>query len=528
MQIRPNWSGILGPMFFLAIALVATAVVTAPGTIPAVSARHTPVAVPSPERTTVRVQTPTAMAQTVGPEGDDPVPTNGTATVQISHLSLFAAASVTDPHGGYSDSTDLCQSCHAVHAASSPSHLLVQPTEKQTCYQCHDGAGASTDIRSAFGEAVIGTSTKTSFHPVPTATDGYELTCTDCHTPHKLRSDVTKLLRVWAGSTWLYSLTGSPVGNAYCYTCHGPGAPYPGLKGWDYSPFDAGAHGLLIAKDPAKAEIQCLECHEPHGSDFNALTIANEEQTCFICHTSAAPNTSGGSNPYDAFTAAANDTTTADGDPIRIYHHPVATADQEGGTRQVECVSCHNPHLADRDDGISTSKLVDPSDVTTKWIVTWDTGSADLTRGDIGSFCEKCHIDPATTTPISAGPTVPYDIRLVDDTSSLDEDGKPHDRFTAADWENTAAHGPSGDGNLACTACHDFHGSSNAYMLKENMVSPGGTRSGNFTGFDALSSASWDNLKTNFCFVCHGGFPMRHSRNPGPCTKCHYHGSDDF
>ena len=130
MQIRPNWSGILGPMFYLAIALIAAAVVTTPGTIPTVSAPHTPVAVPSPDRTTVRVQTSTAMAQTVGPEGGDPVPTNGTATVQITHLSLFAAASVTDPHGGYSDSTDLCQSCHAVHGASSPTHLLVQPDRK--------------------------------------------------------------------------------------------------------------------------------------------------------------------------------------------------------------------------------------------------------------------------------------------------------------------------------------------------------------------------------------------------------------
>lgn len=451
----------------------------------------------------------------------------GTVTVQMAHLSLYAAASVTDPHGGYSDSTNLCQNCHSVHGASAPIHLFARPTEKETCYQCHDGTGASTDIKSAFGESVIGASTKTSYHPVPTATDGYELTCTDCHTPHRLRSEMTELLRVWNGSTWLYSPTASPIGNTYCYTCHGSGAPYPGLKGWDYSPFDASAHGLLIAKDPAKAEIQCLECHQPHGSDFNALTIADEEQTCFTCHTSTTPNTSGGTNPYDAFAAAVNDTTTADGNPIRIYHHPIAAADQDGGTRQVECVSCHNPHLADQNDGASTSKLVDPSDITTKWIVNWDTGSADLTRGDIASFCEKCHIDPTTTAPISAGATVPYDIRLVDDTASTDADGRPHDRFTAANWNNSARHGPNGSGDLACTACHDFHGSSNAYMLKENMVSPNGARTGTLTNFDALW-VSWSDFAQNFCFVCHGGFPMRHSRNPGACTKCHYHGSSNF
>ncbi|NIA24949.1 MAG: hypothetical protein GWP04_05205 [Gammaproteobacteria bacterium] len=453
---------------------------------------------------------------------------NGTVTVQMAHLSLYAAASVTDPHGGYSDSTNLCLNCHDVHGAASPTYLFAQLTEKETCYQCHDGTGASTDIRSAFGESVIGASTKTSYHPVPAATDGYELVCSDCHTPHKLRSDITELLRVWDGSTWLYSPTATPIGNTYCYTCHGSGATYPGLKGWDHSPFDGSAHGLLIAKDPAKAEIQCLECHQPHGSDYTNLTIADQEQTCFVCHTALAPNTSGGSNPYEAFTAAVNDTTTTDGDPIRIYHHPIATADQDGGTRQVECASCHNPHLADQDDGSSTSKLVDPSDVTTRWIVTWDTGSADLTRGDIASFCEQCHIDPATTAPISAGATVPYDIRLVDDTGSTDDDGRPHDRFTAAIWEDTSGgdkHGPR-LGNLACTACHDFHGSSNAYMLKENMVSPDGTTTATFTNYDAMWE-SRGNLQLNFCLVCHTSRGTNHQNNK-LCTQCHYHGSGRF
>jgi hypothetical protein len=95
-------------------------------------------------------------------------------------------------------------------------------------------------------------------------------------------------------------------------------------------------------------------------------------------------------------------------------------------------------------------------------------------------------VSPTTTTPLSASTEVPYDVRLVNDTAT-DADGTPHDTFTSAWFTGGArsAHGnpsyvpgkylgcpPGQPCTLACTACHDFHGSSNAFMLRETIVSP--------------------------------------------------------
>lgn len=450
-------------------------------------------------------------------------PGGSTISVPLRHLSLWAGASVTEPHGAYADGTDLCGYCHQAHKAPGP-NLHPYNSERETCYQCHDGTGANTDIRTEFGEATIGSSTRTSFHPVPTSKDGFRIVCSDCHTSHRLRSDYTKLLRVSAGGSYVYSPTGSPIGNAFCYACHGATSAYPGRFG-DHTAFDASAHGTdpSIPLPASGSGIECLACHASHGSDSPGLTTSNQETLCYTCHTQADPKTSGGSNPYTAFTARSNDTSTADGNGIRIYHHPLANAEQAGGTRQVECVSCHNTHLADTTDTATTSKLVDPADVTSKWIVTWDAGSASMSRGNIGQWCVKCHVGPDTTQPISVGPRVPYDVRLVNDTA-VDADTNVHDKFSAANWTTSARHGPV-QANLACTACHDFHGSTNAYMLRETIVSPDGTSTSTISGFSALD-ADWPQLQT-MCLTCHPTRGTNHGANR-LCTRCHYHGSGRF
>jgi len=118
------------------------------------------------------------------------------------------------------------------------------------------------------------------------------------------------------------------------------------------------------------------------------------------------------------------------------------------------------------------------------WSFGWDTASAFQTRGsNVTPYCTKCHINPLTTAPLNAGINVASDVRLVNDTS-LDADGSVHDKFDVERFSNSAHGSPRyvavdyiacpGDRpcSLACTACHDFHGSSNAYMLRENVISP--------------------------------------------------------
>lgn len=455
----------------------------------------------------------------------------GTVRVSLTHLSTYGANGVTEPHGGYSSQTQLCGYCHTSHRAPGP-NLHPYPTEKETCYQCHDGTGASTDIRSDFGEGEIGSSTKTSFHPVPAPRDGFSLTCGDCHTPHRLRSEFTFLLRVWDGAAYRYSTAAEPIGNAFCYACHGQASPYPAPFG-DHTAFETSIHGTSpeIPSPPpgatgASSGIRCLACHESHASDQSRLTLAGQKQEalCYACHTQADPNTSGGSNPYQAFTAAPNDY-VADTNGVRLFHHPVADADQPGGTRQVECASCHNPHLADAADGPSTSKIVDPANTGQKYLVSWQ--DPNMNRGTITAFCTACHVSPTTTEPIAAGPWVPYAIRMVNDTGPNNVgNSTPHDKFTLAEWSsNTAEHGGRATNPLACTACHDFHGSSNAYLLRERIVSPFDGMVGTMTGWQADQGVAndWEKIQ-GFCLTCHPGRGTNHGKGK-ECIQCHYHTS---
>lgn len=184
-------------------------------------------------------------------------PDAGTITVPLTHLSSYGPLSAGDPHGSYTTTTNYCGWCHSAHAAPGP-NLHPYPTEKETCYQCHNAGqggrtpGATSDILGAFGETTIGASTKTSYHPVPAAMDGYTLACSDCHTAHRLKTDYTQGLRTWDGVSWAwstsldkyvkvytYSTKAAPLGNNLCYNCHGarsilpvgdgttPALPYP-------------------------------------------------------------------------------------------------------------------------------------------------------------------------------------------------------------------------------------------------------------------------------------------------------------
>ncbi len=473
--------------------------------------------------------------------------------------------------------------------------------------------GATNDILGAFGETwpVNNASTRTSYHPVPAARDGFQIKCSDCHTAHRDPATYTKLLRRPDGSGgYIYSpVAGPAIGNQFCTLgCHDSTSTYPAPFG-DHTAFQGSAHdvanvptanevqrvavdatggtfklifagditaalaynitaanlqtalvgltsigagNVLVTGGPggagavnpyvvtfqaAKAakdvpamvsdrtlltggastavvtttingraaqpsgDVRCLSCHDPHASDNRRLTDASQETLCLSCHTASTPNTSGGTNPpwtrgpfpgsniVTAF-GTANDYSTTDGNGIRIYHHPISTTDQPGGNRSAECESCHNSHLVDRTDGATTSKASNPANVFQKWLFGWDFTSGYLSRGtNVTQYCTTCHVSPTTTSPLNAGTNVPYNVRMVNDTSN-DADGNAHDKFAATQW-STARHGnptltPSslsykGCANrglsgsacvVTCSNCHDFHGSSNAYMLRENVVAP--------------------------------------------------------
>jgi predicted CXXCH cytochrome family protein len=456
-----------------------------------------------------------------------------TVTARILHLSMWTAAATMLPHGGYGEDTDYCGACHTSHGSESDPGLTAA-TERQVCYACHDGSGGS-DVRGEFGEVVLGSTTKISTHPVPAPAAGTQLSCGDCHTAHRSPEEDTSLLRVLeADGTFRYSPPGDPIGNDFCYACHGADSTLPAPFG-DHSGFQDAAHDRNDPSLPlpmSGSGIRCLACHEPHGSDSPRLIAGpadtgEQEGVCFRCHTSAAVPSAFGTTVAGAFSARENDYSTTDGNGIREYHHPIGPLEQDAGTRAVECSSCHNVHLADSVDSATGSQIVDPRDTSVPWIVTWDGTGAPATKGDVGGFCLTCHVDPTTTAPIPPGPNTPYTVGLTDDSGAAtdDADGTPHDTFTAADWLTLSPHGPSAtDGGIACTACHDPHGSSNAYLLREAVASPDGATTAIVTGFNGLAGDA-ATLQT-FCQTCHASLPTDADHTGTPlCTQCHSHGT---
>jgi predicted CXXCH cytochrome family protein len=431
--------------------------------------------------------------------------------------SASPGVSFLDPHVQFSTETNLCDTCHSSHEAGTTTNLLDAASQKKVCYSCHDGTGANSNVQAQFGEQTLGSSTMTSFHPVPRDVNGYSLVCSDCHTSHQPSSQDTTELRVRIDGRFVYSPPDQPIGNRFCYSCHGANSTYPAPFG-DYSAFDQSVHNTSSSIQPPKSGsgIMCLTCHEPHGSQNGGLLTDPEPQLCFDCHTQAGAAGSDASqqtsNVWKAFNATPNDYTTG---PVRIYHHPVSEADQAGGTRTVECSSCHNSHLAQAD---GTDVLANPADTSQPFHLVWDPNSAGEDRGNITAYCEACHISPQDTQPVSPGPGVPYPVNLVQD---------PHDTFAASGYNRNSPHGASG-ADLACTACHDSHGSSNAFMLTEDPVSPDGSTTNNVTGYDG-SAGEWQKLDT-FCSTCHA-LPADHLQDGTQqplnsyqaCLDCHTH-----
>jgi predicted CXXCH cytochrome family protein len=147
-----------------------------------------------------------------------------------SHARLMARGPNATPAG--------CESCHgpgSLHSESGGDVSLIINPEKSpnVCFDCH------LDVRGAFNLP--------HHHPVPE-----QLTCTDCHDPHK--NDAIR-----GGGTALFSQ------NDACLQCH------------------SAQRGPHVFEHEAMRE-GCTSCHLPHGS-VNPRMLAQRNATlCLKCH----------------------------------------------------------------------------------------------------------------------------------------------------------------------------------------------------------------------------------------------------
>ncbi|HWI54619.1 MAG TPA: hypothetical protein VNT57_02925 [Desulfobacteria bacterium] len=173
----------------------------------------------------------TANASMASPKGmgasnpGDKLSTYGATDCELCHANS-AVRNAYGPHGGYTTTTNYCQTCHVVHnrpggRQAVNSKLLVGATVTDTCQFCHDITGSDiapysttkmsgpSEIQSAHriqgittGNSVItdwagydqipGGDPSTGGSALLDASQGdlsgLKLTCDSCHTPHGLRT----------------------------------------------------------------------------------------------------------------------------------------------------------------------------------------------------------------------------------------------------------------------------------------------------------------------------------------------------
>lgn len=190
-----------------------------------------------------------------------------------------------------------CPRCHNPHGSNN--RKLLQAPMPSLCFSCHEKIG---ELQK---KAVM----------MPPFREGK---CLTCHLPHA--SDYEKLLQA------------SLQGNEICYRCHGQlRANYQGI----------GHNRVIRSASPYQPEGgvgSCLNCHEPHSSNFAGLIQKEQISLCLSCHG-----------------------------PRRYFAHPIGFKwDDPWRGNYLRCSSCHNP---------------------------MGSGIARLKRRDRDALCLSCHLD---------------------------------------------------------------------------------------------------------------------------------------
>ncbi|MGZ8851026.1 MAG: cytochrome c3 family protein, partial [Thermoanaerobaculia bacterium] len=165
------------------------------------------------------------------------------------HAALVPAAKWKSNHHARAGLT--CVSCHRIHPKKSAATntalptraLLREPSESETCYECH--------------AAVRRAQLQRSTHILPNDHRGARMECSECHDVHASSSD--KLLR-------------APRVNALCITCHDEKR---GPFLWEHGP----------------VRDNCLSCHAAHGSNNTHLLTMRVPMLCQSCHAGDAHTT---------------------------------------------------------------------------------------------------------------------------------------------------------------------------------------------------------------------------------------------
>ncbi|MCL5966299.1 MAG: cytochrome c3 family protein [Deltaproteobacteria bacterium] len=202
------------------------------------------------------------------------------------------------------------------------------------------------------------------------------------------------------------------------------------------------------------------------------------ENFCYGCHKATGDSTYG-----RAMSAGATAVQSQFG---LASHHPVAVADQAGGTRVVDCLNCHNVHAA----GPTADNNAAANPDNTYAYAAYGTLSGRI------AFCLACHDGAPPARQVSAGAYVPADVKV---SSAV------MNKSTYA----SRAHWTSGQGQMmmqvACFSCHDRHGGAFGKLLDNTVKYHSGP------------------VAQPSCTICHSftAPPAPTGNNNTECFRCH-------
>ncbi len=355
--------------------------------------------------------------------------------------------------------------------------------------------------------------------------------CAHCHEQHAMVGGTEPDPTGGAQGFLLFDVSNSSQTVNFCFNCHGEG-----VAGYQDGVFVTNRSYSHRAGGWLADTLSNVEAAFSLGSSHNLADVityasgqswnfTSNSNGCAVCHDPHVVQGDPVNNPDVAKTSITRGTLTT-----LPSAHP--TTDPWGDNASEKTSNLYGPYQAPYRFGSTTTYEPDGSSTT---------DGSNL--ADYNTFCLDCHqyeVTSTNTTSMNPGTTAGKLTAINWDTGG-DKHGKVNaDGIIVMKGPYTSTVGKV----LACTDCHEPHGSANDFLLRGavNGSVLGGTVStgaddysflcdqchdddggtGNWfnTHHDTGGGGSNDPYKDQSCASCHPG-----GSNPITCSNCHFHGS---
>lgn len=267
-----------------------------------------------------------------------------------------------------------------------------------------------------------------------------------------------------------------------------------GRDGVPSDPVTVSTPAPRASENPRPAAMTCMGCHSAHERRAAPAYTLSPDGDCFECHSRGIGERLTG-----------EDSST---------RHDLLSADQASAGSRLACANCHHPHATSE-----ATPIVDPDDPGPT------TGMAGVTD----SFCLKCHdssLPSSSETTRWASPPLAGGGGAASLDIAASWTGSVHGGGASTDAGLRSGMGWGAGDALSCATCHDPHGSTNRFTLRETVGSRDGTAHAEALLVVPLADGGAD-LRL-FCAGCHtlSSHPEADlSLWPLDCTPCHSHGT---